>query len=59
MLKTTFNKKETPITSKLDLLLKKELVKWHIWSIADYGAEALTFWKVEINVLGKKREHRT
>ena len=47
MLKATFNKKETLITSKLDLNLRKELIKWYIWSVAFYGAETVTFWKVD------------
>jgi hypothetical protein len=46
MLKATFNKKEILITSKLDLNLRKELVKCYIWRIVFYGAETVTFWKV-------------
>jgi len=34
-----FNKKETLFTSKLDLNLRKKLVKCYIWSMALYGAE--------------------
>jgi hypothetical protein len=33
-------------TSKLDLNLRKKLVKCYIWSIALYGAESWTLWKV-------------
>jgi len=41
MAKAEFNKK-TLFTSKLDLNLRKKLVKRYIWSMALYGAEALT-----------------
>jgi hypothetical protein len=34
-------------TSKLDLNLGKKLVKCYIWSIALYGAEMWTLWKVD------------
>jgi hypothetical protein len=34
MAKAAFNKKKALFTSKLDLNLKKELVKCYIWSIA-------------------------
>jgi len=34
-----FNKKGDLFTSKLDLKLRKKLVKCYIWSIALYGAE--------------------
>ena len=47
MLKVIFNKKETIFTSKLDLNLRKELVKWYIWSIAFYGDETFAFRKVD------------
>jgi hypothetical protein len=33
------NKKKTLFTSKLDLNLRKKLVKCYIWSVALYGAE--------------------
>jgi hypothetical protein len=39
MAKAAFNKKKALFTSKLDLNLKKKLVKCYIWSIAFYGAE--------------------
>jgi hypothetical protein len=39
MAKTAFNKKKTLFTSKLDLELRKKLVKCYSWSIAVYGAE--------------------
>jgi hypothetical protein len=34
MAKAAFNKKKTLLTSKLDLELRKKLVKCYIWSIA-------------------------
>jgi hypothetical protein len=36
MAKAAFNKKKTLFTSKLDLELRKKLVKCYIWSIASY-----------------------
>jgi len=39
MAKAAFNKKKTFLTSKLDLNLRKKLVKCYIWSMAFYGAE--------------------
>ena len=38
MAKAVFNKKKTLFTSKLDLNLRKRLVKCYIWSMAFYGA---------------------
>jgi len=40
--KAAFNKKKTLFTSKLDLNLRKKLVKCYIWSMALYGAETST-----------------
>jgi len=45
MAKVAFNKKkkkETLFTSKLDLNLRKKLIKCYIWSMALYGAETWT-----------------
>ena len=42
MAKAAFNKKSTLFTSKLDLNLRKKLVKCYIWSMAFYGAENWT-----------------
>ena len=43
MAKAAFNKKKKAIfTSKLDLYLRKKLVKCYIWSMALYGAETWT-----------------
>ena len=39
MAKAAFNKKKNLLTSKLDLNLRKKLVKCYIWSMALYGAE--------------------
>jgi hypothetical protein len=46
MAKAVFNKKNL-FTSKLDLSLRKKLVKYYIWSIALYGAETWTLRKVD------------
>jgi hypothetical protein len=42
MAKAEFNKKKNLFTSKLDLNLRKKLVKCYIWSMALYGAETWT-----------------
>jgi hypothetical protein len=42
MAKAAFNRKKTLFTNKLDLELRKKLVKCYIWSIALYGAETWT-----------------
>jgi hypothetical protein len=41
-----FNRKKTLFTSKLDLNLRKKLVKCCIWSIKMYGADTWTLWKI-------------
>ena len=38
MAKAAFNKKKNLFTSKLDLNLRKKLVKCYVWSMALYGA---------------------
>jgi len=40
--KAAFSKKKTLFTSKLDLNLRKNLIKCYIWSMALYGAETWT-----------------
>jgi hypothetical protein len=45
MTKAAFNKKKNIFTSKLELNLRKKLVKCYIWSIALYGAEKWRFGK--------------
>ena len=42
MAKALFNKKKILFTSKLDLNLRKRLVRCYVWSIALYGAETST-----------------
>ena len=42
MVKAAFNKKKNPFTSKLDLNLRKRLVRCYVWSTALYGAETWT-----------------
>ena len=42
MAKAAFNKKKNLFTSKLDLNVRKKLVKFYVWSMALYGAETLT-----------------
>jgi hypothetical protein len=39
MAKAAFNKNRSLFTGKMDLELRKKLVKCYIWSIALYGAE--------------------
>jgi hypothetical protein len=46
MTEAAFNNKN-PFTSKLDLNLRKKLVKWYTLSIALYGAEIWTLRKVD------------
>ena len=40
--KAAFSKKQILFTSKLDLNLRKKLIKCYIWSMALYGAETWT-----------------
>jgi hypothetical protein len=47
MVDSPFNKKKALFTRKLDLNLRKKLVKFYIWSIALYGAQTWTFRKVD------------
>jgi hypothetical protein len=47
MAKEAFNKKKNIFTSKLDLNLRKKLVKCYISSVALYGAEMWTLRKVD------------
>jgi hypothetical protein len=42
MAKAAFNKKKTLFTSKLDLNLRKKLVKCYIWKMALHDAETWT-----------------
>ena len=45
MAKAAFSKKKTILTSKLELNLRKKLIKCYIWSKALYGAETWTLQK--------------
>ena len=47
MAKAAFNKKKNLFTSKLDLNLRKKLVKCYVWSMALYGAETWTLWATD------------
>jgi hypothetical protein len=47
MAKAAFNKKRALFTSKMDLELRKKLVKCYIWSVTLYGAETGTVWGVD------------
>ena len=49
--KVAFSKKKTLFTSKLDLDLRKKLVKCYIWSMALYGAEIFS---LETNFTNKR-----
>ena len=42
MAKAAFNKKKNLFAGKLDLNLRKKLVKCYVWSMAVYGAETWT-----------------
>ena len=52
MAKVAFNTKKTLFTSKLDLDLRKKLVKCYIWSMALYGAETGTVRAADQKYLG-------
>ena len=47
MAKIAFNKKRNILTGKLNLQLRKNLMKCYIWSVALYGAETWTIRKKE------------
>jgi hypothetical protein len=47
MAKAAFKKKRALFTSKLDLELRKKVVKCYIWSVALYGAETWTLREVD------------
>jgi hypothetical protein len=52
MAKATFNKKRALFTSKIDLELRKKLVKCYILNIVLYGAETWTLRAVDQKHLG-------
>ena len=45
--KEAFNRKMSLLTSKLNIELKKKLVRCNVWSIALYGSETWTLRKLE------------
>jgi len=47
MAKAALNKKKTLLTSKLDLHLRKKIVKCYIWSMALYGVETWMLWAAD------------
>jgi hypothetical protein len=47
MPKAAFNKKRALFTGKMELELRKKLVKCYVWSIALYGAEIWTLRAVD------------
>jgi hypothetical protein len=47
MAKSAFNKKRDLLTAKMELELRKKLVKCYIWSIPLYGAETWTLQAVD------------
>jgi hypothetical protein len=47
MAKAAFNKKKNLSNCKMNLTLRKKLMKCYIWSIALYGAETWTLGKVD------------
>jgi hypothetical protein len=51
MANAAFNKKKTLFASKLDLNLRRKLMKFYVWSIALYGAGPWTLRKVDQNYL--------
>jgi hypothetical protein len=53
MAKAAFNKKKNLFTSKLDLNLRKRLVRCYVWSIALYGAETWTLRSTDHKTPGK------
>jgi hypothetical protein len=52
MAEAAFNRKKTIFTSKLDLNLRKKVVKCYIWSVALCVAETVTLRKVDQKNLG-------
>jgi hypothetical protein len=52
MAKAAFNKKRALFTSKMDLELRKKLVKCYIWSVALYGTETWALRAVDQKHLG-------
>jgi hypothetical protein len=53
--KSAVNRTKSLLTSRLDLSIRKKLMKFYIWSIAVYGAETWTIRKVDQKYLGNFR----
>jgi hypothetical protein len=49
--KEAFNRKMSLLTSKLNIELKKKMVRCYVWSIALYGSETWTIRKLECKYL--------
>jgi hypothetical protein len=49
--KETFNRKISLLTSKLNIELKKKLVRFYVWSIALFGSETWTLRRLRQNYL--------
>jgi len=47
MVKPASNKKKNIFTSKLDLNLRKKVVKCYVWIMALYGAETWKLWATD------------
>jgi hypothetical protein len=47
MVKVAFNRKIPLLTSKVNIELRKKLVRCHVWSIALYVSETWTLRKLE------------
>ena len=47
IVKEAFNRNMSLLTSKLNIELKKKLVRCYVWSIALYGSETWTVRKLE------------
>jgi hypothetical protein len=52
MPKVTFNKKETLLTSKLNLNWRNKVINFYVYCIAFYGSETGTLRRVDQKYLG-------
>ena len=50
MVKEAFNRKISLLRSKLNIELRKKLVRCYVWSIAFYGSETWTLRKLEQSI---------
>ena len=53
IVKEAFNRKMSLLTSKLNVELKKNLVRCYVWSIALYDSETWTLKKIGVEVFGE------